>query len=150
MINNAANEYKKRQTKHKVELAEKEKHHRNISYLRLLLVVTTITAASILYNHDYIEAIFTTIFISCTIFLLLVRKHPLVEDRITQLKALIVINNNGISRTEGRWHSLPDSGSNFINEEHLFTSDLDIFGNSSLFQRINTAHTKFGREALPP
>ncbi|MGF1730009.1 MutS-related protein [Photobacterium kasasachensis] len=148
MINNAANEYKKRLQNHNRELAEKEKFHRNISHLRLLLVVTTITAASILYNHDYIEAIFTIIFISGTIFLLLVRKHLLVEERITQLKALIVINNNGISRTEGRWHSLPDSGSDFINEEHLFTSDLDIFGNSSLFQRINTSHTKFGREAL--
>ncbi|MGR5145793.1 MutS-related protein [Photobacterium alginatilyticum] len=148
MINNAANEYKKRQTKHKIELAEKEKYHRNISHLRLLLVVTTITAASILYNHNYIEVIITAIFISGTIFLLLVRKHLLVEDKITRLKALIVINNNGISRAEGRWHSLPDSGSDFINEEHLFTSDLDIFGDSSLFQRINTAHTKFGREAL--
>ncbi|WP_139310452.1 hypothetical protein [Photobacterium proteolyticum] len=92
--------------------------------------------------------IIPSMFITGLAFLLLVIKHLLIEKRISQLKALIVINNNGFARINGHWRSLPDNGKDFMNEEHLFTSDLDIFGDNSLFQRINTAHTDFGRHAL--
>jgi len=51
-------------------------------------------------------------------------------------------------RVEGRWTKFTDRGLEFIDEEHSYSYDLDIFGQGSLFQWINTGKTHMGRVRL--
>jgi len=41
-----------------------------------------------------------------------------------------------------------ETGSEFVNNDHPYTSDLDIFGQDSLFQIINRCATVYGKEKL--
>lgn len=145
---NAETEYKNRLETYTTELVENENIHQNIGRLRLLLVAITILLSSLCYNNNYISLSFISISIGTILFVLLARKHLAIERRIAQLQKLATINRNGIERTNGGWRNFQDNGSEFFNEEHAFSQDLDIFGDSSIFQRINTTHTSFGREKL--
>ncbi|HTV17717.1 MAG TPA: hypothetical protein VMG12_03575 [Polyangiaceae bacterium] len=58
------------------------------------------------------------------------------------------VNADAEARCRDGWRSLPDDGSRFIDPAHAHSSDLDVFGPSSLFQLINVAHTAHGQRAL--
>jgi len=53
----------------------------------------------------------------------------------------------GIARLKRDWESL-DEGQEFIDQDHFYTTDLDIFGRGSLFQLLCSARTQAGRETL--
>lgn len=53
-----------------------------------------------------------------------------------------------IKKLDGQWKSFEDDGSEFKNEEHSYSNDLDIFGKGSLFQWINSSKTFMGRQNL--
>jgi DNA mismatch repair ATPase MutS len=57
------------------------------------------------------------------------------------------INENEISSVQSNTN-LYDNGQRFNNEKHFYSSDLDIFGNASLFQLINRAATSAGNNKL--
>lgn len=54
----------------------------------------------------------------------------------------------GLARLEDRWHGIGESGSRFLDPDHPFAGDLDLFGNGSLFQRLDCASTRTGEETL--
>ena len=58
------------------------------------------------------------------------------------------VNADAEARCGDTWPSLPDDGSRFMEPRHPHTGDLDVFGPSSLFQRVNVAHTAHGQRAL--
>jgi len=58
------------------------------------------------------------------------------------------VNLDARARVCERWHSLPDDGARFASDEHPYSSDLDLFGKGSVYQRVNVAHTRFGQRAL--
>lgn len=62
--------------------------------------------------------------------------------------ALYEINEYAIQRISGNWKDFKDTGLEYIDDSHSFSSDLDIFGQGSLFQYINTTTTYMGRETL--
>ena len=54
----------------------------------------------------------------------------------------------GIRRIEGEWQNDGLTGDDFIDQEHLFSGDLNLFGKSSLFQKVSLCVTAFGRQRL--
>ncbi len=58
------------------------------------------------------------------------------------------LNERGLSRLDGRWHSFREKGERFADPAHLYTPDLDVFGQGSLFQLINESATGAGEERL--
>lgn len=52
-----------------------------------------------------------------------------------------------IDADNGKYDEL-SSGDEYINTDHLFTSDLDIFGNNSVFTQVNRTCTVHGKEIL--
>ena len=69
------------------------------------------------------------------------------KKEIRQLEALIQINRQELAALDGDITGF-DPGRDFINQEHPYTHDLDIFGTGSLFQYVNRTATFFGRERL--
>jgi DNA mismatch repair ATPase MutS len=52
-----------------------------------------------------------------------------------------------MARLSRNWDAL-DDGSEFIDAEHLYSSDLDLFGPGSMYQLLCSAQTQIGRETL--
>jgi hypothetical protein len=53
-----------------------------------------------------------------------------------------------LARLDGSWPTLASKGERFIDAQHLYTSDLDIFGTGSLFQWLDETATGAGEERL--
>ena len=48
-------------------------------------------------------------------------------------------------RKTGEWKNFKEDGHEFINNSHEYSSDLDIFGRASIFQKFNECKTYFGK-----
>jgi hypothetical protein len=75
-------------------------------------------------------------------------QHERVRRQLKYTEALQEINGKGTERTAGRWGAFTETGAAFRDDEHPYASDLDLFGQGSLFQWINSAHTALGQERL--
>ena len=81
-------------------------------------------------------------------FLLLVVWHSRVLAEEDLARRFARVNKDALARTTGRFHELAENGARFVDAAHPYTSDLDVFGPNSLFQRISVAHTRVGQEKL--
>ena len=53
-----------------------------------------------------------------------------------------------LERLDGRWAGAGESGLRFLDDEHLYARDLDVFGTGSLFELLCQARTRMGEETL--
>ena len=54
----------------------------------------------------------------------------------------------GLARIEDRWAGTGATGERFDDPHHVYASDLDLFGQGSLFELLSTARTRMGEETL--
>lgn len=123
-----------------------QKKQRLISISRLLSIV--ISSAGFYYyfkNDQYLFLAIAGIFL--ILFLFLVRLYGKNEERLRHLQVLIKINKDEIAYVKNGTLNF-EAGEEFIDPEHPYTFDLDIFGSSSLFQHINRTGTLIGKQAL--
>jgi hypothetical protein len=64
-----------------------------------------------------------------------------------KLRSLSEFYEKGISRLTHNWERL-DAGDEFIDQDHLYAKDLDLFGRGSLYQLLCSARTQIGRQTL--
>ncbi len=122
------------------------------SQLRLIsisrLIVFLIGGFLIYYLLDTNAAVLVSVFIlTVAIFLSLVKFHSAKSSKSKHLTQLIKINENELKALENDF-SFAENGDEYINSNHSFTFDLDIFGNSSVFQFLNRACTLAGKNIL--
>ena len=66
---------------------------------------------------------------------------------IKQTEQLIAVYTHELDAINGNYSAF-DSGQDFIDYQHPFTYDLDVFGQNSLFARLNRTVTTGGRVQL--
>jgi DNA mismatch repair ATPase MutS len=129
-------------------IKEQEKGINLISNLRLLTFVIGAGMAIYLYfMKNYTAAIFL-LTAAVIIFAYLVFRHNRVAKEKKYSTTLYKINDDALKRLKGEWREFEDNGEEFIDGEHRYTSDLDVFGKGSLFQWINSSYTYTGRRVL--
>jgi MutS domain V len=97
---------------------------------------------------DNVLASLTFVVTGIAAFLALMARHEKIILRERKSLQLAQINSLGMERINGTWSHFPVDGKEFAAEAHPFTSDLDLFGPSSLYQLINTTQTDLGRLRL--
>jgi len=75
-------------------------------------------------------------------------RHDAVFRREAYQRALVRLNQRGIDRLTGAWQRFSDTGERFLDQEHLYAGDLNIFGQASLFQLMNETGTQLGEATL--
>ncbi len=129
-------------------IKEQNKSIRIIAYLR---IITLIIGLSVTYYTFIIKSYLISIgvfILQLLIFIYLVINHDKEINKRKYSIALKYINEKAIKRLSGEWNSFEDDGSEFKNEEHCYSNDLDVFGKNSLFQWINASKTFMGRQTL--
>jgi len=81
-------------------------------------------------------------------FTYLALQHQTVRARLKSAETLAELNERGQKRLAGEWVSFSSTGQQFAEAEHAYASDLDLFGQASIFQWINSAETLEGQEML--
>jgi hypothetical protein len=64
-----------------------------------------------------------------------------------KLRSLSEFYEKGIARLTHNWERL-DSGDDFLDQDHLYAKDLDLFGHGSLYQLLCSSRTKIGRQTV--
>ncbi|OOM15972.1 MutS family DNA mismatch repair protein [Clostridium saccharobutylicum] len=142
------NDYVNRLKTYNNLINDQNKSIKVIAYLRLLTLIIglSVTLYTFIIKSYYISI---EVFIfQLLIFIYLIIKHDKEIKKRKYSIALKDINEKAIKKLDGQWKSFEDDGSEFKNEEHSYSNDLDIFGKGSLFQWINSSKTFMGRQNL--
>lgn len=81
-------------------------------------------------------------------FVLLAWLHAGVIRAEERAKVRASLNARGMARLRGEWHGFPEKGDRFLEPNHLYAGDLDVFGQGSLFQVLDETATRSGEERL--
>ena len=82
------------------------------------------------------------------VFLALVVVHARVARFTRRAARAVAYYENGLKRIDGDWAGTGVQGLSYLDAEHPYAADLDLFGSGSLFERLCTARTRAGEERL--
>jgi len=146
-MGNIAAIYQQRRNKFLKQKNNTRKAGNRISYLRLL----SFMGAAFFFVYGILEAQHLYTWISLPLFAffgVLISIHQKFKDREELFAHLTWINKAGLQRLKGEWTTFPDKGEEFLDSQHPYSSDLNIFGQGSLYQYINSTFSFTGRETL--
>lgn len=133
----------------KKQHAEKEKKEREklstiIANFRLAVFLVLIFCIVKGYRGDSVlyNSLATVSFLT---FIFLVAIHHRVKEKIQLLEMLVQVNDRYLKRISGQWVDFEDVGEEFMDKEHPYANDLDVFGKYSMFQLLNLTNTETGR-----
>ncbi len=87
-------------------------------------------------------------FLALATFLFLICYHARLADLQEYLERFILVHERYLLRMQGGWETLPETGSEFLQETDYVSADLDVFGTGSLYQLLCVAHTPEGKKRL--
>lgn len=142
---NPENHYTERLSLTEGQLQQVKKQIFRISMLRLALFIAGIAGLYFFFNQ-------TTLLIVCICLtflplFILVKIHNRFFIRKEWLETQARIIQEELQALSGDYSSFED-GKEYVNPEHPYSFDLDIFGRCSLFQSINRTCTFFGKVRL--
>jgi hypothetical protein len=82
------------------------------------------------------------------VFAVLVVVHARAGRALRQAARAVDFYEKGLARLDGRWAGTGEAGLRFLDPEHPYAADLDLFGPGSLFERLCSARTRAGEETL--
>lgn len=142
---NPKNHYTERLSLTKGQLQQVKKQIFRISMLRLTLFIAGVAGIYFFFSQ-------TTLLIICICLtflplFILVKIHNRFFIRKEWLETQARIIQEELQALSGDYSSFED-GKEYVNPEHPYSFDLDIFGRRSLFQSINRTCTFFGKNRL--
>lgn len=118
-----------------------------ISLLRLLVFVVSCTLLITLFSIGLIIPFFVFLPIAIVCFSFVLKHHSKIAYLRKHTAILTRINESEIQRGKCKLEEF-DTGEAFINLNHRYTGDLDIFGQHSIFQLVNRTTTESGKIRL--
>ncbi len=113
----------------------------------LRLVVFLIFAFLVYFFFGNTSLVLLFIFLGIASFLFLVSRHTDLQQEKEKLKQFIELNETEIKVLQRNFHHLPN-GKEFINPQHEFSQDIDLFGDRSFFQYLNRTALASGKQKL--
>lgn len=122
------------------------KRLRLLAWLRLAIFLSLFPSVFVLIPLSTTPGIFLSI-ILLVLFLWLIKKYHKLEEQHNHLKALGELNRNELLALEYDFSTF-SPGNEFIDTNHAFSYDMDLFGDGSLFQFLNRTVTYRGKKTL--
>ena len=82
------------------------------------------------------------------VFVALVVVHERLRTAERRNTRAVEFYERGLSRLDGSWPGSGVGGERFLDLDHPYAADVDLFGRGSLFERLCTARTSAGEETL--
>lgn len=141
-----AEEYRRRLEVRKGQAAALARQHEHIGNARLLMVVVTLAVAWVALHLHWLSAWWLSVPLAA--FAALVTWHYRVQRARSQAERAVSFYRHGLARIEDGWEGEGESGERLDDLQHVYASDLDLFGHGSLFQLLCSARTRMGEETL--
>jgi len=144
-MENLLNFYKSEEEQLNKQLLKVKKTLRIISILRLVVFILTIGGIYLLFDNTLLAS--ASLIIGGSSFYYLIARYSKKKTEKELLGCKIQINQAEIKVQNGNFSFLP-TGKEFINSNHGFSHDIDLFGAKSFFQYLNRTSTIDGRDKL--
>lgn len=136
--------YQTLRDKYKTSFESLSAKHRNLSLLRLLVAIAALTFYYVFIATHVQWELYVAIALTIA-FIAMMKVHQKISKQRTFIKALEDINADEVTYLTGA--GIPfGSGIEFQDDQHAYSSDLDLFGNRSLYQHLNRTSTQMGRQ----
>ena len=145
-MNGSSLTYKRRVSKYERLLEKYKNIASSLGNYKLITVLVGIAAALLLYNLDFYIVLTAQVVAFIVLFTFLNGVQNKIILKRNYCKAMLQINQQCYLRANSEWKRFLDNGEEYVNSEHSFSNDLDLFGPGSLFQMINMTATYSGRQ----
>lgn len=139
-------DYTRRLEARKATRARFARGERVITESRLVVFLLGLALAVAAFGAGSIGPVW--ILLPVGLFLLLVVLHSRVDRLSRRATRAVEFYEKGLARVEDRWAGQGEAGQRFLDPEHPYAADLDLFGVGSLFERLCTARTRSGEDTL--
>ncbi|MDF0716908.1 DNA mismatch repair protein MutS [Muricauda sp. 334s03] len=136
--------YTSQRKKHQQELQQVKKRLGLLATLRLSVFVALALGIYFLWGSSLL---FVALPLGIALFLFLVTRFSNVKRHKEYLQRLIEINETELDILTRKFHHLPD-GKEFLEPDHPYAQDLDLFGRGSFYQYANRTVLMQGREVF--
>lgn len=140
--------YVKRVNRYEVRAKRQARLINQIVRLRLVVGLITVALAILLENRRTSYPLWGMLIVALIAFIVLIYQHQKNKKRLEKSKYLKEINECHLKRIQGGWQQFPQRGDEFLEATHPYSNDLDVFGQGSLFQWINSCGTQAGKRRL--
>jgi len=140
--------YKENIDKSKIEINNLNKLISQIGWGRLIILIGGLILSYKVYNEGGFFYGIAALVITFLLFFIVALVHGRIIGKRDKLEVIVEFNEKGLKRLNGEYREFEDKGKDLLEEGHPFAEDLDIFGQNSLFQMINTTRTFSGRKKL--
>ncbi|HVN82261.1 MAG TPA: DNA mismatch repair protein MutS [Terriglobia bacterium] len=139
-------EYRRRLEVRRNSQKQLNQRHTNLGNGRLVLAILAIYLGVKAFAYHALSPIW--ILFPVFVFLLLAIIHEYVIRALSRSSRAIAFYARGLARLENRWIGTGETGDRFLDSSHPYSTDLDLFGQGSLFQLLSTARTPMGEDTL--
>ncbi len=140
--------YERRKIKYSSLLQRQQKYLHKLGNYRLLIFSAGLILAIWLYIKGFLWLSILALIVAAGIFAWLLTRFDRVKKRCLFTRTMIEVNERAMQRISGKWTDFSDTGEDFLDSDHPYAPDLDIFGKGSLFQWLNACQTRLGRKNL--
>lgn len=142
---NPENHYTERLSLTKGQLQQVKKQIFRISMLRLTLFIAGVAGIYFFFSQTPLLIVCICLTFLPLFILVKIHNHFFIRKEWLETQARII--QEELQALSGDYSSFED-GKEYVNPEHPYSFDLDIFGRRSLFQSINRTCTFFGKDRL--
>lgn len=118
-----------------------------ISFSRLGLFIAEILVVALIINVGFVWYFAGLLAAPLFLFLFLVKKQTKVQEELTYAQKLLWVYQNEIDQLTNGKNGYND-GNAYADEYHPYSSDLDVFGQGSLYAFVNRCNTQQGLDIL--
>jgi len=144
--NEPADEYRRRSAAREVQIRRLDRLHIGLGNVRLLLAAVAVLMAWWAFRSHWFSPWWLATPVA--VFAVVAVYHARVLRARRRALRAVAVYQRGLARIEDRWMSGGKLGERFLNPQHLYAADLDLFGTGSLFALLSTARTRMGEDAL--
>jgi len=138
--------YRERADQHKDRLRKISRKLFLLSLLRLAFFLVVLVMVYLVFSENRSWQ-WMLLLCSIAVFIVLVRFYQRMSQRSKFLNELYLLNENEAKASKHEYSQF-DNGNEYIDPDHFYSYDLDLFGKGSLFQYINRTTTPHGKEVL--
>lgn len=113
---------------------------------KLVAITLTLIAAFVLTKE--VPAWLYVLIAPAAAILVLFVLHDRALKSLRRAKRRKNLYDRGLARLDDRWAGTGESGERFLDPNHPYARDLDLFGKGGLFELLSTARTRAGEETL--
>ena len=146
-MSSKADFFRERITDFEIKSETLKSRFNQFSLYRIGLFILFLVLAIVLLNLNLLGPLLLLGVTFIIAFGITVKKHNQIKKRSELCQKLLLLNKEEKNRLEFNFDGITD-GHEFVDEKHVYSDDLDVFGRNSLFQLINRAGTFRGIQLL--